>query len=329
MAPKTVENYEWHVRDSYSLFNGRYLAYLSEDDILTWWRHRLDTGKLTTASQAYVLLGGIFEKAVKERIVGASPVDIPGAASLRTGKEVTIPTDAEVADVLDALEEGFWGSLFLTEAWSQARFGELIGLRRQAVLIDYRDVSGELVPELTISIRVGVTRTKRDGIVIGTPKSSAGLREVMLPELASRELLAYMQKTETPETQPTDFIWPSRTDAERPLAYSMYGDEWAATIKRANVPYFNAHGPRHYGLTAYAQSGATLKEIQERGGHSSAGVSMRYQHAATSRRSELVNRAAAGAASAAEHQREVRRKKAMLAAQLAALDAEERELEGG
>jgi integrase len=40
------------------------------------------------------------------------------------------------------------------------------------------------------------------------------------------------------------------------------------------------HALRHFGLTAYAQTGATLAEIQARAGHSTVHAAMRYQHAA-------------------------------------------------
>jgi integrase len=49
------------------------------------------------------------------------------------------------------------------------------------------------------------------------------------------------------------------------------------------------HGLRHYGATKFAQTGATLKEIQERIGHSTVAAAMRYQHTA-GRDAELAKR---------------------------------------
>jgi site-specific recombinase XerD len=40
------------------------------------------------------------------------------------------------------------------------------------------------------------------------------------------------------------------------------------------------HALRHFGATRFAQTGATLKEIQERIGHSTVTAAMRYQHTA-------------------------------------------------
>jgi len=43
------------------------------------------------------------------------------------------------------------------------------------------------------------------------------------------------------------------------------------------------HDLRHAGATWAAQSGATIKELQDRLGHASSAAAMRYQHLATDR----------------------------------------------
>jgi integrase len=59
---------------------------------------------------------------------------------------------------------------------------------------------------------------------------------------------------------------------------------WKAALKRAKAnPVLHLHDLRHTGGALTAQTGATLKEIMSRIGHSSTGAAMLYQHATSER----------------------------------------------
>ncbi|WP_207229881.1 site-specific integrase [Krasilnikovia cinnamomea] len=61
---------------------------------------------------------------------------------------------------------------------------------------------------------------------------------------------------------------------------------WRAAVKRAGVPDetdLHLHDLRHTGSTWSAHSGATLKELMARIGHSSTRAAMIYQHATRDR----------------------------------------------
>jgi integrase len=61
---------------------------------------------------------------------------------------------------------------------------------------------------------------------------------------------------------------------------------WQTTINRAGIPGdldLHLHDLRHTGSTWSAQSGATLKELMARIGHSSTRAAMIYQHASRDR----------------------------------------------
>ena len=61
---------------------------------------------------------------------------------------------------------------------------------------------------------------------------------------------------------------------------------WKTALRRAGVPTevgLHLHDLRHTGSTWSAQSGATLKELMARIGHSSTRAAMIYQHATRDR----------------------------------------------
>lgn len=64
---------------------------------------------------------------------------------------------------------------------------------------------------------------------------------------------------------------------------------WKAAVKAAGAnPELHLHDLRHTGATLTAQTGATLKEIMSRIGHSSTRAAMIYQHATSKRDHEIA-----------------------------------------
>ncbi|MEU4572188.1 tyrosine-type recombinase/integrase [Nonomuraea sp. NPDC023979] len=55
---------------------------------------------------------------------------------------------------------------------------------------------------------------------------------------------------------------------------------WAAALKKAELSGFHFHDLRHTGNTFAAQSGATLRDLMTRMGHSSTRAALIYQHTA-------------------------------------------------
>ena len=58
----------------------------------------------------------------------------------------------------------------------------------------------------------------------------------------------------------------------------------------AGRPDLRWHDLRHSGAVWAAQTGATLAELMNRLGHSTAGAALRYQHAAEERDAEIARR---------------------------------------
>lgn len=65
---------------------------------------------------------------------------------------------------------------------------------------------------------------------------------------------------------------------------------WDLARKAAGLPEFRIHDLRHVSLTLVAESGASLKDIQTRGGHASVNAAMRYQHTTHERDADVARR---------------------------------------
>ena len=78
-----------------------------------------------------------------------------------------------------------------------------------------------------------------------------------------------------------------------PLRRSNFRPIWYAAIEKAGIPGLHFHDLRHVGGTLAAATGASLKELMARLGHSSTRAAMIYQHA-TRDRDEAIAKALGG-----------------------------------
>ena len=80
-----------------------------------------------------------------------------------------------------------------------------------------------------------------------------------------------------------------------PLRRSNFRPTWNAACTAAGAPGLHFHDLRHTGGTLAAASGATIKELMARLGHSSTRAAMIYQHA-TKDRDQVIAKALGGLA---------------------------------
>ena len=257
-----------------------------------WNADQLDTGHKTQTARAYQLLKAVLSHAVADGHLPANPCQIKGAAKLSTGRRVDPPTDAELAIILATIDKRL--SLMVeVAAWGGLRWGELTELRRGDIAIQ-----GETV---TLAVTRAVAHTKADGYVIGAPKSVAGIRTIALPPTLTAALRAHLAKIDPRDDA---LLFSALSDRTRHLASGAFAEHWKAAREaagRADLPF---HALRHYGLTRYAMTGATTRELLARAGHSDLTTAMRYQHEA-GRDAELAARMTT-AASAAPTETETR-----------------------
>jgi integrase len=252
------------------------LAAMTPAKVRAWYSELVGTGRKTTAARAYGLLRSVMQTAVLDGLLTVNPCSIRGAQNASTGRKVEPPTMAELAIIEATMPDHLRAAVGIA-AWGALRYGELTELRRRDVLQD-----GDTV---LIRVERAVTRVPGMGFHVGPPKSAAGVRVITMPPQVSRVILNHLDYYAAPGEG--GLLFPARNGGH--LAESTFIRSWypaRAAAGREDMPW---HALRHFGLTRYAQTGATLAEIQARAGHSTHIAAMRYQHTA-GRDAELTAR---------------------------------------
>ena len=219
--------------------------------------------------------------AVDDELISVNPVQIRGAGASRRVKKIEPASLEELASVTAAMPDRLQLAVLLG-AWCAMRYGEIAELRRQDLDLEHGKVR----------IRRGVTWV--DGHpVVGPPKTAAGIRDVSIPP----HLLPIVENHLARHTGPGPdaLLFPA----------AQGGQMWAPTFHKsyrkarevAGRPDLRFHDLRHTGAVLAAATGATLAELMQRLGHTTAGAAMRYQHAARDRDAQIaeaLSRIAAG-----------------------------------
>jgi integrase len=157
------------------------LRAISPATVRAWW---VGLGKKTPTSSthAYQLLRAIFNTAREDKLITENPCQIKTAGKPPKPRDVQPLTPAELVKVAEAAPETYRAAVPLA-AWCGLRFGELIELRRKDV-----HTSGH---QMVLKIRRAATPV--DGkVVVGSPKTDAGIRDVTVPPHVAELLRAHM-----------------------------------------------------------------------------------------------------------------------------------------
>ena len=114
------------------------------------------------------------------------------------------------------------------------------------------------------------------------PKSDAGKRPISLPAGLRGDIEIHLDRHAQAGRHGRLFVGPLGGIPRR----RNFNRVWKAALKSAGIPGdmdLHLHDLRHTGSTWSAQSGATLKELMARIGHSSTRAAMIYQHASRER----------------------------------------------
>lgn len=285
LKPRTRDHYQ-QLLDRFILptFGGRLLATITTDDVEAWY-DELDASTPTYRSHAYSLLRSILGS-VDPRVLPANPARIRGAGSARRAHKVEPLTLPELAALVDAMPEAH-RLMVLLAAWCALRFGELTELRRKDL-----DLTNEVV-----KVRRAVVRTS-SGVIVGTPKSEAGSRDVAIPPHLVPLIRQHLREHVTPGREsllfpgghgehlaPSTFYGkaPRKVKTGKRTAELRGGSGFYRARAVAGRPDMHFHDLRHTGAVLAAQTGATLAELMGRLGHSTPAAALRYQHVARDR----------------------------------------------
>lgn len=226
----------------------------------------------------YMTLRAMFMYFVRQEWCGSTPVKIDGAATYQPSKKMTakdrvkVATPEQVRDLAAAMPADLQVTVWLA-AWCQLRQGEMLGLHRGDIDLD----AG------TVHVSRSLERPEGGGVAEGPTKSDAGDRVVTIPASVLPIVTAHLEKWTGPRKR--DLVVHGEDSWVHPTAF---GKIWTKAAADAGLPGFRYHDLRHTGLTIFAQQGATLAELMNRGGHSDVQVALRYQHASLERDQELT-----------------------------------------
>lgn len=293
LAARTRDHYQY-LLDDYLLprWDNVPLKEIDAGDVNLWY-DLLAPGKPTTKAHAYSLFRSIMITATGAHgpLVGrVNPAAVRGGgAATRKSKTVTASSD-EVVTILEHMPEDR-KLMVLLALWTALRYGEIAELRRSDVDLK-RNV---------LQVRRAVTRSKSEGVYAKAPKSEAGIRDIPIPAHILPSVTEHLEKyCRTKDA----LLFPAGHGGHlAPSTFYGYETEYRkdGTVKREGVGWHAArqaagrqdlrfHDLRHTGAVLAAQSGATLAELMERLGQSTAAAAMRYQSVASKRQAEISDR---------------------------------------
>jgi integrase len=273
---RTDELYRGLLRNHLLPFFGNVrLGDIDEAAVRRWRKERLDAGPLAsrpfgpvTVAKAYRLLHAIFTTAVEDdRLVRRNPCRIEGAGKEDSPERdiAALPLVLAVADALPVR----YRAMAILAMFAGLRWGELVGLRRENIDLE------------ACEIRVVETTAEPDrgGLRAEIPKSRASRRTVAFPADLVPELRWHLERFAEPGQRGLVFVGPKGA----PLRRSYFRPIWYAARSKGGASDLHFHDLRHVGGTLAAATGASLKELMARLGHSSTRAALIYQHATRDR----------------------------------------------
>jgi integrase len=228
---------------------------------------------VSTAAKCYRLLHAILNTAVDDGVLAANPCSIRGAGA-ENAAERKLPTLDQVYELADLVKPRY-RALVLAAAFSGLRRGELFGLRREHIDVDHG----------TVTVEQQRQQLSSGEHVIGPPKSDAGIRTVALPREVVDVLADHLERF----VGPAQSAWVFTGAKGGPLREAVWQQEWVRARETVGLPDLHFHDLRHVAATLAAETGAGVKEIMYRIGHSSPQAALRYQHASQRRERSIAD----------------------------------------
>lgn len=275
LRPRTDELYRGLLRNHLlPTFGKRPIGEIREAEVRRWHKERLMAGPLesrpfgpVTVAKAYRLLHAIMATAADDGLIRRNPCRIKGAGQEDSPERPVVPVPVLVE--LFNLIPVRYRAMLLLATFANLRFGELAGLHRGDIDLD------------RCSVRVARSLVQmNDGRLFeDEPKSRAGRRAVSFPREIAPELRWHLERFVEPGGDSLVFVGPKGGRLRR----SNFNIIWRKARDAVGLPGLHLHDLRHTGNTMAAATGASLRELMERMGHSSPRAALIYQHATRER----------------------------------------------
>jgi len=193
---------------------------------------------------------------------------VPGTRR-RLGNPAQRPvlTVQQVFELADAMRYPQHRAMILVAAFATLRWGEVTALRRCDLASD-----GSWV-----RISFAHTEVVGRGIVVGPPKSRAGVRTVAIPRAIRAEIVKHLMTYVDARPDALVFTGPKGGALRR--AHFNNLTRWVETVRKLGVPGLHFHDLRHTGNHFAAQTGASTADLMARMGHDDMRAALIYQRA--------------------------------------------------
>lgn len=249
---------EQHLRlHVYPTIGARPIAAIRPSEIQALVRHLSDTLSPSTVAVIYGRVVAVFRSAVRDRVIGWSPcveIRLPSARSASAVSDVL--TTSQVLALAYAVPKRY-RAVILAGAGLGLRPGELFGLTVDRVEFLKRRVR----------VEQQLVRIRGTGVVVGRLKTPSSYRTVPLPEHVARAIAAHVE-TFGPHPE-LGLVFTNERGA--PIQQFPFSMVFANALRRAGLPdWATPHDLRHFYASMLIRSGASVKAVQVRLGHSSA-----------------------------------------------------------
>ena len=264
LRPRTRELYEGDLRlHILPVLGDAELREITPSRIRTWRADMISAGKpgASTVAKCYRLVHAIFATAVEDGAVARNPCITKGASPERRA-ERPVAKIGQVFELADAIAPELRAAVLLA-TFCGLRLGEIRGLRVRDLDLLHR----------TVRIEEQYQELSDGTLVLGPPKTDAGVRTIVIPQVIIADLEQHLASV---PLGADGLLFTTTSDA--PMRRATRYTAWGRAPKAVGITGLRFHDLRHTGNTLAAATGASTKELMARMGHSSPRAALIYQH---------------------------------------------------
>jgi integrase len=277
LRPRTVHLYRWLLGRHITPHLGAVPLGRLDTPMVREWRATLLANGVsqTMAAKSYRLLRAVLMTAVKEdELIRTNPCRIPGADQEKAAERPVL-TVAQVFALAEQVPARYQ-ALILVTTFACLRWGEVAALQRQ-------DVDAKVG---TVRVRQAYVEQRGVGLILGPPKSRAGVRVVALPAVVLPMVRTHLAG-HVPD-RPDALVFTSPTG--QPIWRGNFNKlaKWPTAVAAVGMPGLHFHDLRHTGNTLASRTGASLRDLMARMGHDNPRAALIYQHASAEADQEIA-----------------------------------------
>ncbi|WP_285487735.1 tyrosine-type recombinase/integrase [Amycolatopsis taiwanensis] len=280
LRPRTVELYRWLLRKHIEPYlGGVELGKLSTSIVRQWRSERLMAGvSESVTAKAYRLLRAVLTTAVDEdKILPRNPCRVRGA-DREHAAERPVVTVAQVFELANRMP-GRFRALVLLAAFNSLRWGEVTALRRCDIA---EDASWLRVSQALVEV-------PGRGLIVGPPKSRAGVRELIIPAAIRSEVVKHLATYVKSEPTALLFSGERNGNALRRPNFNQRV-KWTKVVADMGLKGLHFHDLRHAGNIWASKAGTSTKDLMARMGHDDMRAALIYQRATSDADERIADR---------------------------------------